>query len=458
MADLHSTGSDNEGFDSREDTDFIREKIVRPPLTKRQVAKRCLIDAGFGVLFGVSAAIALCAVKPVVESKLGSHEKKTPIAFSEDHPGEGNISGESISGEETPSESDAAAQAAQESAEQAQQEKIDEAAAKAVEKYRSSSDYALAVEEVMRTAARDADAGIVTVSPVDATNDIFGNPVSIEKAYAGAIIAKTDREILILTDLDAVKNTSSVTVTFGTGDSAQATLKGKDALLEMAVISIDPSALRSQTVGTLKVLEPGNSYAVQKGDMVVAAGAPIGRVHAVDYGSVALTEDSVIIPDGTIRAMHSSCSCNYDKGTFLINREGKLIGFSSPLQGPRDGENGSVFCGISEYKQTLERMSNGSRVPWFGAYYQNVTEMMQDNGAPEGVYITEVVNGSPAYAAGIQSGDVIVGAGKKIIARRTDLQDTLSRTEPGSEMTITAMRPGRDGYSKLSFKVTIGER
>ena len=66
--------------------------------------------------------------------------------------------------------------------------------------------------------------------------------------------------------------------------------------------------------------------------------------------------------------------------------------------------------GISDLKSMIQELSNGNSPVYFGIKGQNVTGTMATRyGLPVGIYVTDIELDSPAYAAGIQPGDIITG-------------------------------------------------
>ena len=66
----------------------MREKIVKQPLSKRQIAKRVLILMCLAVLFGVISAVSFVLAKPLADRYLGREEteESTSIVFAKDDP------------------------------------------------------------------------------------------------------------------------------------------------------------------------------------------------------------------------------------------------------------------------------------------------------------------------------------------------------------------------------------
>ncbi|EEG57712.1 hypothetical protein CLOSTASPAR_00182, partial [[Clostridium] asparagiforme DSM 15981] len=67
---------------------FINEKIVRQPLSKRQIARRIFLTAFCGILFGVLAAVCFVVSKPLAERYLGQEtpEESSQITIPKDEP------------------------------------------------------------------------------------------------------------------------------------------------------------------------------------------------------------------------------------------------------------------------------------------------------------------------------------------------------------------------------------
>jgi serine protease Do len=71
----------------------------------------------------------------------------------------------------------------------------------------------------------------------------------------------------------------------------------------------------------------------------------------------------------------------------------------------------------------------------------------------DGALINAVEDDSPAAAAGLQAGDVIVGIGDETIADSGDVYDALEDLDTEDEVTVTFVRKGR----QESAEVTLGE-
>ena len=228
----------------------------------------------------------------------------------------------------------------------------------------------------------------------------------------------------------------------------------------MAVVSVSIGALENSVKDSLEVLTLGNSYTVRQGDLILAVGGPSGIVHSLDYGYVSYVQKNALMADRVCRVLYSRISADAQKGTFLLNTSGELIGWAMEPQGNADGSVNSTvqIMGISDYKGILERLTNGAQAPYLGVIGQEVSESMTAQGLPSGIYVMNVVTDSPAYNAGIQSGDVIVGINGASVTSMKEYQSAVDGMEVGQQATVSVERNGREQYAQLEFPVTIGSR
>lgn len=428
---------------SGEKRKFINEKIVRQTLTKRQVAKRLLAFLFIAVVFGVIAAVSFALSRPLAVRYLGGETKGTEatISIPKDEPSEpgSEVTTEAVTEPTT--------------------EAIEKVVQSAVERYRYSAEDINSFFAAMRGLAQDADKGIVLVHSVQQEVDWFDNPVETTGQYAGAVIASTRRELHILTPAAAVEGADAIRVTFSDGTETSGRMKQKDQIYGMAVVSVNIDEVEEDTWNTVATLKLGNSYTMKQGEMVIAVGSPAGFVHSTDYGVITGLIRNAQVVDGSCRALYSNVHYNMEMGTFLVNTSGELVGWITDMfQNESDASQMAGVMGISDYKGTLERLSNGLGVPYFGIRGMEVGETMVAQGLPQGIYVQTAVIDGPAYNAGVQNGDTITEINEKKITSMKDFQGALENLECGQLVHVAVQRNGREGYTRLEFQVTIGAR
>lgn len=421
---------------------FINEKIVKPPLTRGQILKRLLAFFFVAVAFGVVAAISFTVSRPLAVRYLEKKETQpeASISIPKDEP------------METLPEPTEEVSTTQET------EPIEEQVQSAIEKYRYSVDDLNSLYGSLRTLAQKASKGIVQIHSVKQDVDWFDNPVETTGVYAGAVIASTRRELLILTPEAAVGKADSIKVTFGDGAEVDGHVKQKDQISGMAVVSVNIDSVDESTWKTVETLSLGNSYTIKQGDLVIAVGSPAGMVYSTDYGVISYVTKNAQVVDGVRRALYSDVCANTQMGTFLVNTSGELVGWATNELQSSSNEHMTEVMGISDYKGILERLSNGLSAPYFGVYGQEVGAEMTSRGLPQGLYVQNSIPDGPAYNAGIQNGDVITKIGSREITSMKDFQAALENLESGAVAGVTIERNGRDQYATLEFQVTIGAR
>lgn len=467
------TGSEQETEKKRP---FIREKVAKPPRTKRQMALRLLAYVFLAVIAGVAAGTSFAVAGPLAERYLipTTEAPTAPIVTiptdtdvipeSSAHPQ--TASGPETAPAQTPTESPAQTQTeppTEPTTEPPTTEKetettepIEELLQSAIETYHYTVDDLNSMYTSLRGVVTAADNGIVTIHSVRQELDWFDNPIETAGLYAGMVVAATEQELMILTPAEAVENADALRVTFADGKEAECTVQQTDSLTGLTVVSVDLEAMEETTKARVSALPLGNSYLVRQGDVVIAVGAPTGAVHSSAYGVISNVVRSVQVPDGATRLLYANVAADAAAGTFLINTAGELVGWVTD-----DYESGSgiaVARGISDYKTILERMSNGLTLPYLGVMAQEVSEAMQESGMPAGVYVSEARINGPAYEAGIQNGDIIVRIGEDEVTKISEFQMLVYGLNVGEPITVVVQRKGAEEYIELEYQVNVGAR
>ena len=423
---------------------FINEKIVRQPMTRRQIARKILLTIFCAVLFGVLSAICFVVSRPVAERILGQEtpEESSQITIPKDEP-----------------ETTAPAAAETEPTEPAMTEAVDEMVRSEMEKYRYSIDDLNKLYSNLRTIASDADDSLVVVHSIQHEKDWFDNPIETTGQYSGVVIARTRGEILILVPDEAVATADSIEVSFSDGTILPGAVKQKDSVAGMALVSVNGAQMEDRQYDHVKAIALGNSYSVKQGDLVAAIGSPAGVTGSSGYGFISYVVRSAKAVDGSTRIFYTDTPGDARAGTFLLNTDGELIGWAAEGYSPDDSGRMTSVMSVSDYKGALELMSNGLPVPYFGIQGQEITAAMAQSGMPKGIYITEAVADSPAYNAGLQPGDILTKLGKTPVTTLKELQSQVEKLQAGTKISVSVQRSnGKDEYREIIFEVTVGTR
>lgn len=428
---------------------FMREKIVKPKMSRREAAGRFFCYFLCAVIFGVVAAVSFVVSRPMAEKYFGTEPSSSsePITIEKDtEPGSTQAAMETMepTAPETKPETDP--------------EEIREIVKEELEQITWTPENIAAFNAVISRIGTGADLSIVTVSSVKHQTDWFDNPIESTGQYAGVILAINSGEIVILTGNPAVEDADSLQVAFEDGTSAPGELKQTDAAADLAVISVKAQDLSETTKKRVRAIQLGNSYTVKPGDLVVAVGSPAGRVHSVKHGTVTYVAKEVQAVDGQTRVFCADTLCNEEKGTFFLNVSGELIGWATTIFDAEGTENETIIMPISEYKENLQKMINGVPIPYMGIRGLETGKATQEEGVPAGVYITESITDGPAYLAGIQNGDILVKIQGQEIDSIRSFQNCLESLESGMEVSAVIERRGIDAYKEIEYRVMIGAR
>lgn len=263
----------------------------------------------------------------------------------------------------------------------------------------------------------------------------------------------------------AADGKGKITVLFSSGETKDATLVGRTADLDLAVIKVVPDE-------SLPTIDFGTSDSLVVGQSVVALGAPLGLDGSVTSGIVsALGRDIAVPSDGgkiaTLPgAIQTDASINPgNSGGALVNCSGDLIGVNTAIATVSDGSggasSGSVGIGFaipSDLAKVVsdELIANGEFTPPFvGVTTIPIPEAVAKRfNVSEGLYVHSVVPGGPAAQAGLAEGDVIVSIDGEPADSADSLAQAVLTKQPGDKITIEYIRDGK----QLKTTVTLAEQ
>ncbi len=246
---------------------------------------------------------------------------------------------------------------------------------------------------------------------------------------------------LVVTNNHVVGGASEIKVTLKDGRTFGATLVGADDKTDLAVVRIT-------TDQTLPTVAWGDSNDTRVGDWVLAVGNPFGLSGTVTAGIVSARGrdlgsgpyDDFIQIDAPLNSGNS--------GGPLFDHTGRVIGVNTAIFSPNGGNVGIGFAIPSETAQSIVAdLQAKGRVDrgWLGVGIQPVTPEIADSlgfEKPRGALVASIVDGSPAAAAGVKVGDVIMAFGGRPIATMKDLTRAVAATPDGASRPIEVWRDG----------------
>lgn len=279
------------------------------------------------------------------------------------------------------------------------------------------------------------------------------------RSNSGVIIADNGRELLILSNDAIVKNGEDIQVRLRNGSEYEGKMKQCDANLGLCIYAIQREDISKESWKTIQIAELGSSNAMEDGDLVLALGKPFGEDEAEAYGILMNNTNLLNVADGDYRLLNTNIETYASGSGILVNESGEVVGILNTST-KKDGTKGEIAAfAISDIKNAIELLSNGKAVPYLGIFAEDVTDEMQEEGIPAGIYVKEVEEDSPAMAAGIQNGDILTSIDDVEINTYRTYSNTLSSQAEGKQVIVKGLRAkGDQDYVEIEFRVTIDRK
>ena len=277
----------------------------------------------------------------------------------------------------------------------------------------------------------------------------FQMPREREGVGSGFII---DPKGYIVTNNHVVDGADQIQVTLNDGTKFDARIIGRDPKTDLALLKVD-----SKTPLPFVTLD--DSADARVGDWVLAVGNPFGLGGSVNAGIISARGrdiqsgpyDDYLQIDAPINRGNS--------GGPLFDARGRVIGVNTAIFSPSGGNIGIGFAIPAETVASVVsdlRTSGHVERGWLGVQIQPVTQAVADSLALDqasGVLVADVLPDSPAAAAGVRSGDVIVRAAGQPMQEYRDLTRLIAGTRAGTKVNLEVIR---DGKSR-NIDVTVGK-
>jgi serine protease Do len=269
-----------------------------------------------------------------------------------------------------------------------------------------------------------------------------------EAGGSGFVIS---RDGLIVTNNHVIEGASDIKVHLGDRDYT-AKVKGADAATDLALLKIEAG-------NALKYLELGDSDRARVGDWVMVIGNPLNLNKTVTTGVISAKGRSLGINDVSFENfLQTDAAINFgNSGGPLVNLQGQVVGVASAIN--YGAENIGFAVPVNTLKEILPQLRDKGHVTrgYLGIAIQNLDwPHAQAFGltSTDGALVAEITAGTPAAAAGIQHGDVLMAVDGHHIKTTRDLIDYVSAKGPHATVTLTVLRDGKT----LNIDVKLSER
>lgn len=343
-----------------------------------------------------------------------------------------------------------------------------------------TDDGTTAASSTSASTSGDSAASVVPVSSASKTNPDWN---AVTAAVTPSVVSITvsaggsggegsgvvlDKEGHVLTNHHVVSGAgddATITVTLSDGKTYRASIAGEDASTDLAVLTLEdpPDDLQPITVGSSSGLEVG--------DPVMAVGNPLGLSGTVTTGIVSAldrpvttssTESEQQDPFGqqqqqqssqvVTSAIQTSAAVNPgNSGGALVDAAGRLVGINSSIAslGSSSGQSGSIGIGfaipVDEAQWIAEQLIEDGQAEhaFLGVTPSDGTAEL-GSATRSGAQIRSVSDGSPAEAAGLQEGDLVVGVDDSTVTSAESLVGIIHSHRIGTKVSLAVVRDGEE--------------
>src|SRR3984893_14779085 len=257
---------------------------------------------------------------------------------------------------------------------------------------------------------------------------------------AGSAVVITPDGYLV-TSAHVVAQGGKASASFLDGTEYDVEVVGADPLSDLAVAHA--------LAATLEAVPIGDADKLRVGQLVVAVGNPMGFSGSVTSGVVSGLGRSLATADGNGHrrfiedVIQTDAALNPgNSGGALADWQARLIGVNTAVAGmglglavPMNSTTQAILAALmrnGRVRRAFLGIAGGTR-PLPPAFAQRL-------GRKAGVEVQEVVSGSPAAAAGLQGGDVIVSVGEADVSKAGDLQRLMVEARIGSKLPLPVLR------------------
>jgi len=258
-----------------------------------------------------------------------------------------------------------------------------------------------------------------------------------------------DKSGLILTNNHVIKDADEITVRFSNKREAKGKVVGTDGKTDLAVIRV---AAKEE----LPVARLGDSDALRVGEWAIAIGNPFALGHTLTVGVVSATGRSEVGIAAYENFIQTDASINPgNSGGPLLNVRGEVIGINTAIVA--SGQGIGFAIPINMARKVMDDLVKKGKVTrgWLGVGIQPLSpELAKSFGVSgEGVLINQVMPKSPAEAAGLRVGDLILSIDGKRIKDPRELQRIIADADIGKTMEVQILRE----KEKRTLKAQVGE-
>ena len=311
------------------------------------------------------------------------------------------------------------------------------------------------------------DNSVIDFSNKNVTINDSGIANSVDKVYDSVVVVKslvngdvygsgsgfvfkTDNKYgYILTNCHVTAEATEVKVMFTDKKEVDATIVGQDEYADISVLKVDKKYVKEIAI-------TGNNKKMRLGDTTFAVGAPVDPKKyswSVTRGVLSGKDRTVSSGNGYMNVLQTDTPINTgNSGGPLCNGNGEVIGITNMKLANNEIEGIGFAIPIETALDYANKFITGKEItrPYLGVAISENTSFF---GTESNVVISSVEEDSPAYKAGLKSGDIILKINNDSIEDASYFRTKLYNYNVGDKVKITVKRDGKE----QTFEVTLGD-
>jgi S1-C subfamily serine protease len=315
-------------------------------------------------------------------------------------------------------------------------------------------------------AAAVVSPAVVRITASGVATDAFGGTIPARGVgsgiiYDGAGWVLTNRHVV---EISSDKIADKLTVELKDGRELEGTVYGIDTFSDLAIVKVDATGLPAAPIG--------KSADIEVGQLAIAIGSPLGTyTSTVTTGIISATGRTVQVETGVslTNLIQTDAAINPgNSGGPLLDATGAVIGINTAVERDSTGIGFAIPIDIARPIMSQALAGEPLARPYVGIRYELINARLKaeknldvDNGALIGPATTAggeklpaIAPDSPAEAAGLKEGDIVLVLEGQPIDAEHPLDALLVSYRPGQTISMTIEREGQE----MNVQVTLGTR
>lgn len=310
----------------------------------------------------------------------------------------------------------------------------------------------------LRKVADGVESSLVTVNVSVTGTSWLNDTYEVESQTTGIVVEKTAEHLLILVNLDRIQTASEIGLNVQ-GEFFAAELWNYEKDYNLAVIRVPAERLPQRFLENTGTAVFGESKNIEIGMPVLALGNPNGYMGSMECGIVTSAGSTYYITDNSVELFHTDTS-NLDSGDGVIaNLQGEIIGLITRTLKSESDTSMCTVIGMTELKSVIRKLTENQELIYFGITGEDIPlSVLKEDGLDNGIYVMDVAQDSPAFEAGIKTGDIILRVDETNIYSYSGFHTLLNFHKSGDAVKITLVRTVRMTLKQMELVVVLGKK